>query len=317
MSRIQIRVAILLLSVLLCGGALAAQQPLQQRISVTYQGAAPSSVFQALADVLRVRLQLDGKVNGTVTLDVRNVSVETVLRAVCESIGCRWRVESGTLVVDRDASAPAPADNNPLANVTVKDAFEEVPVDIRWSDAPLDAAVKVFARMLTAEPVIDAKLMDKRISLDLTKRSVNAALNAICEQAGCRWRLTESPARVLRVIEAPPAKPQVATEGRPSPAGVARVGDPGVTPPRLLSAAHPRYTDEARRAGIQGVAVVECVVGTDGTVGEARIVRSLDQSYGLDAEALAAARLYLFTPGSRGGKAIPVLVTLEMSFTVR
>jgi outer membrane biosynthesis protein TonB len=59
------------------------------------------------------------------------------------------------------------------------------------------------------------------------------------------------------------------------------------------------------------------VVGTDGTVGEARIVRSLDQWYGLDAEALAAARLHLFSPGIRGGKPIPVLVTLEMSFTVR
>jgi protein TonB len=122
---------------------------------------------------------------------------------------------------------------------------------------------------------------------------------------------------VLRVIEAPPAKPHVAAESPSTGAGVARVGDPGVTAPRLLSAAHPRYTDEARRAGIQGVAVVECVVGTDGTVGEARIVRSLDQSYGLDAEALAAARLYLFSPGTRSGKPIPVVVTLEMSFTVR
>ena len=317
MNRISTRVASLLLTVILCGGTLQAQQPLQQRISVTYQGATALSVFQAIADVLHARLQLDGKVNGAVTLDVRNVSVETVLRAVCESIGCRWRVESGALVVERDENAPMSKDTNPLAHISVKDVFEEVPVDIRWNDAPLDAAVRVFARMLGAEPVIDETLMEKRISLSLTKRSVNSALNAVCEQAGCRWRLTEPPSRVLRVIEAPPANPQVAGGGAPSSARLARIGDAGVTPPRLLSAAHPRYTDAARRAGIQGAVVVECVVGIDGTVGDARIVKSLDQTYGLDSEALAAARLYSFSPGTRGGKPIPVVITLDMSFTLR
>jgi TonB family protein len=317
MNRISTRMATLLLTVILCGGTLQAQQPLQQRISVTYQGATSLSVFQAIADVLHVRLQLDGKVDGAVTLDVRNVSVETVLRAVCESIGCRWRVESGALVVERDANAPMSKDTDPLAGISVKDVFEEVPVDIRWNDAPFDAAVRVFARMLGAEPVIDGTLSAKRISLTLTKRSVNSALNAACEQAGCRWRLTESPSRVLRVIDAPPAKPQVAGGSAQSSAGLARIGDAGVTAPRLLSAAHPRYTDAARRAGIQGVVVVECVVGIDGTVGDARIVKSLDQAYGLDSEALAAARLYVFSPGTRGGKPIPVVITLDMSFTLR
>ena len=191
----------------------------------------------------------------------------------------------------------------PSRTSTVKDVFEDVPVDIRWNDAPFDAAIKVFARMLSAEPAVDATLSSKRISMSLTKQSVNSALNALCRQAGCRWRLAESPARVLRVIEAPPAKPQVAAASAAPFTGTARVGDPGVTAPRLLSAVHPRYTGEAMRAGIQGVAIVECVVGTDGTVGDARIVKSLDQTFGLDAEALAAARLYVFAPGGRGREA--------------
>ena len=69
-------------------------------------------------------------------------------------------------------------DTDPLAHISVKDVFEEVPVDIRWNDAPLDAAVRVFARMLGAEPVIDGALSEKHISLSLTKRSLNSALNA-------------------------------------------------------------------------------------------------------------------------------------------
>ena len=312
--------AVPLVIALLCGGIVQAQGPLQQRMSVTYQGAAASSVFQAVANVLGVRLQLDAAVSGTVTLDVRNVSIETVLRAVCESIGCRWRIDKGTLVVDRDPAAVAQGQNDPLAEISVSDVFQDKHVDIQWNDASVDAAIKALARILSAESVVDRALMDKRISLNLSKGSARAALNAICEQAGCRWRLIEEPKRVLRVIEAPPSKPLNGGElsgAPPFEPGVARVGDAGVTAPKVLSAARPRYTEAARRAAIQGVVVVECVVEADGRVGNARVVRSLDTAYGLDSEALAAARLYLFEAGTRNGKPVPVVVTLEMSFTLR
>lgn len=320
MRRIMMRASCLLVIPLLCGGIVQAQSPLQQRISVTYQGASADSVFQALAEVLSFRLQLDGKVSGTVTLDVRNVSVETVLRAVCESIGCRWRIDKGTLIVDRDASAVAQGQTDPFSQVSVRDVFEEIPVDIRWNDAPVEGAIRALARMLSAEPAIDRVLVDTRISLSLNRGSARAALNAICEQAGCRWRLTDGPKRVLRVIAAPPSRPLSGGDTSGAPLfepGLARARDAGVTAPRVLSAARPRYTDAAKRAGIQGVVVVECVVEPDGTVGNARVVKSLDTAYGLDSEALAAARLYLFEPGSKNGKPIPVIVTLEMSFTPR
>ena len=320
MTRIMMRAARLLVIALLCGGIVQAQAPLQQRMSVTYQGAAASSVLQVVANVLGVRLELDAAISGTVTLDVRNVSIETVLRAVCESIGCRWRMDKGTLVVDRDPAAVTQGQSDPLAQVSVSDVFQDKHVDIQWNDASVDAGIKALARILGAEPVVDRALMDKRISLNVSKASAAAALNAICQQAGCRWRLTDGPKRLLRVVEAPPSKPLSGGElpgAPPFEPGVARVGDAGVRAPRLLSPVHPRYTDAARRAAIQGVAVVECVVEADGKVGNARVVKSLDVTYGLDSEALAAAKLYLFEPGTRNGKPIPVVVTIEMSFTTR
>ncbi len=275
------RTAWLLVMALFAGGTVHAQSPLRQRISVTYQGATAPSVFHALAEVLGVRLQLDVRVTGAVTLDVRRVSVETVLRAVCESIGCRWRLETDTLFVDPDTSAGTKGQDDPLSGVTVRDVHQDIPVDIRWSDAPAEAAIGALARMLGANPVIDPDLARTRISLSLSKASASTALNALCDQAKCRWRLIDGPKRILRVIQAPPARPAGAEEtaaARFAP-GIARAADPGVTPPRLSSAVHPRYTDEARRAGIQGNVTIECVVERDGTVGAARIVRSLDATY--------------------------------------
>jgi TonB family protein len=56
---------------------------------------------------------------------------------------------------------------------------------------------------------------------------------------------------------------------------------------------------------------------TDGSVGSAEIARSLDPVFGLDQEALKAARLWRFAPGMRLGVPVPVEIVIEMSFNLR
>jgi periplasmic protein TonB len=91
----------------------------------------------------------------------------------------------------------------------------------------------------------------------------------------------------------------------------------GVELPRVLREVKPQYTADAMRAKIQGMVVLECVVQSDGTVGNVRIVRSLDPVFGLDQEAVKAARQWVFAPGTRLGQPVAVLVTIELSFTLR
>jgi len=100
-----------------------------------------------------------------------------------------------------------------------------------------------------------------------------------------------------------------------TPPGVFRAG-PGVTIPRVLKEAKPQYTAEAMRAKIQGSVVLECVVQTDGTVGDVRVIRSLDTTYGLDQEAIKAAKQWRFAPGTRNGEPVPVMVSIELTFTL-
>jgi protein TonB len=96
-----------------------------------------------------------------------------------------------------------------------------------------------------------------------------------------------------------------------------RAGGPGVTTPVVITQVKPQYTADAMRAKVQGLVMVECVVLPDGTVDGARIVRSLDPRFGLDQEAIAAARKWRFRPGLLNGKPVPVIVTIELSFTLR
>ena len=98
--------------------------------------------------------------------------------------------------------------------------------------------------------------------------------------------------------------------------GVFRIGS-GVESPRLLQSARPDYTSEAMRAKVQGVVQLEGVVLPDGTVGDVRVIRSLDAVFGLDEEAIRAARRFRFEPGRRFGEPVAVLVSFEIEFTLR
>jgi len=98
--------------------------------------------------------------------------------------------------------------------------------------------------------------------------------------------------------------------------GVFRPGN-GVSTPQLLREVTPKYTAEAMRAKVQGVVLVQAVVLPDGTVGDVTVQKSLDAIFGLDAEAIKAAKQWRFRPGMRFGEPVAVLVTIELSFTLR
>ena len=91
----------------------------------------------------------------------------------------------------------------------------------------------------------------------------------------------------------------------------------GVEAPELLGQVRPQYTAEAMRAKVQGVVLLECVVQSTGSVGSCDVVRSLDANFGLDQEALKAAKQWRFRPGTRFGEPVAVLVTIELTFTLR
>lgn len=74
-----------------------------------------------------------------------------------------------------------------------------------------------------------------------------------------------------------------------------------------------RYPVEAHKAGIQGRVVVSFIVNKDGTVKDAKIVRSVDKS--IDAEALRViSAMPKWQPGYQDGKAVSVRYTVPVTF---
>ena len=91
----------------------------------------------------------------------------------------------------------------------------------------------------------------------------------------------------------------------------------GITMPQIVREVKPAYTADAMRAKVQGSVWLECIVMPDGTVGDVKVTRSLDPIFGLDQEAIKAAKQWRFKPGMRQGEPVPVIITIELTFTLR
>ena len=98
------------------------------------------------------------------------------------------------------------------------------------------------------------------------------------------------------------------------PTAVAPGAATGVSWPIVVREQKPAYTDEARRAGIQGSVELSLVIQVDGTVSDVRVVKSLDRQHGLDAAAIEAAKQWLFKPGMKDGKPVATTVFLGLDF---
>jgi protein TonB len=91
----------------------------------------------------------------------------------------------------------------------------------------------------------------------------------------------------------------------------------GVSLPIVVSEVKPEYTPEAKQAHIEGNVIVDVVVLANGTVGNVTVARSLDSTFGLDQEAVKAAKQWIFKPGMKDRKPVAVRVSIELTFRLK
>jgi TonB family protein len=96
----------------------------------------------------------------------------------------------------------------------------------------------------------------------------------------------------------------------PPPEAPVRVGG-NIRTPRKIADAAPVMPPGAAQANIRGVVILEIVVGADGAVRDARILRSIPP---LDQAALDAVRQWRYEPTLLNGTAVPVIMTVTVNF---
>jgi len=87
------------------------------------------------------------------------------------------------------------------------------------------------------------------------------------------------------------------------------------TKPAVMREVKPPYTLEAMKRRIEGQVEMQAVVEADGTVGDVRVIRSLDPD--LDAQAVKAMTGWQFRPARFNGEPAALVVEANMTFTMR
>lgn len=110
----------------------------------------------------------------------------------------------------------------------------------------------------------------------------------------------------------PPPAPPPPPAGAPLPAGTVRVGG-NVKAPVQISKVAPVYPLIAQSARVQGIVILEALIGADGRVNDARVLRSVPL---LDQAALDSVKQWQYAPTLLNGVPVPVAMTVTVSFTL-
>jgi TonB family protein len=95
-----------------------------------------------------------------------------------------------------------------------------------------------------------------------------------------------------------------------SVSGALRVGG-NIKPPAKIKDVRPVYPPLAREAGVIGVVIIEVRIGTDGSVEEAHVLKSIPL---LDQAALDAVKQWEFVPTWLNGAPVPIIMTVTINF---
>jgi TonB family protein len=96
--------------------------------------------------------------------------------------------------------------------------------------------------------------------------------------------------------------------------GTLRVGG-DVNAPVVLSKVEPVYTEEARKARIMGIVIVEATIGRDGLVKNVSVLKPLP--FGLDQAAVDAVKQWTFKPATMNGQPVDVRFNLTVNFRLQ
>lgn len=88
--------------------------------------------------------------------------------------------------------------------------------------------------------------------------------------------------------------------------------DPGVVAPRVIEKAAGEYTEEARKARLEGTVVVTAIVEANGSLRDAYVSRPL--GLGLDEKAVEAVKQWQIAPATKDGQPVPVLARFDVNF---
>jgi TonB family protein len=183
--------------------------------------------------------------------------------------------------------------------------------DVKPVYPPLAETARISG-VVIAEIVIDTNgdVRDARILRSIPMLD-QAALDAIRQ-----WRYTPTTLNGVPVELVMTVTVSFTLGSEPTPTvGQAplRVGG-DIKEPRKIYDAKPYYPPAAQAAGVQGIVILEAIIGVDGRVSSAKVLRSVPM---LEEAAIDAVTQWVYEPTLLRGVPVSVVMTVTVNFTLK
>ena len=157
------------------------------------------------------------------------------------------------------------------------------------------------------------------ITIELTEMPLNKAFQVILDAAGLTavvddGRVIVGKAATLGTEPNNERNPKIEGEfeGRP----LYRYVEEGkISKPERIDGPNPRYPEQARKEGVNGVVEMECVIGEDGSVRDVEVVQTTADI--LSEAAIEAVEQWTFEPATLEGVPVTVRYIVTVKFNLR
>jgi periplasmic protein TonB len=201
---------------------------------------------------------------------------------------------AAALIAQVFAVGPLPTPRQPL----LFDAASIMPADIHLPPRPAAPVAPTAASINTAPIVPPERVSEETGREGMPERTMAGTVAGV--ESGRPSSSIEG-VGVAAIAPAPPPERPAAPVRLPS----------GIRPPVKTVDATPVYPAIARTARVQGVVILEAVLDAGGRVDDVRVLRSIPL---LDQAAIDAVRQWRYTPTLLNGRAIPIVLTVTVSF---
>ena len=179
---------------------------LGQRVSFSFAQTEVTAVLKFLAQARGLEPVIDPGLTQKVSFRLEHVTLRTALDALCDSVGCRWRLDGKRLVfvaLPSDASRTASStDEDPLAPLRIL-----VPAGTQFTGVPLSSALRSLATIAGPEVELEVEGVDpsRLVSGQVGSKTVQAAIRQLVASAGLPVGssytiLFNRPTKKLRII---------------------------------------------------------------------------------------------------------------------
>jgi hypothetical protein len=159
-----------------------AQVNLDARISISFTSTPPAKLFHFVATGGDFEVTVDPILQKPITITLSDVTLRTVLNAVCDSVGCRWSIDGNRLVVG--ALPPDPT----RGKTWIEPQGKTMPSGMQFVNTPVRDVLDAISHAAGVgfEYKVEEVDANQPVTVDFSNLDVMRAIGMVVKAAGLK-----------------------------------------------------------------------------------------------------------------------------------